>query len=635
MSNQNPTQSRTTNAATRGKAGRKSRSFVKNEDGGVVLWVGLFFGMLGVGAVLIDLSMLYVAKQRAQIVSDAAVVAAAATPDSIVGQQASPQAIATANNIAEVNGYSLLNVKTVAAASPRGDGSLALQTVITDDVKLGFGIFSPNGRGSVGVNSWASAGNNNPAGLCSGSLYGPVNIYGNAVVDAPNCVVRAATYFYSCGKANISLAKVQVGYKAAPEAAYLCSTASLQSSQGLDYSVAPPSPVLNNQFESDPRLVELKTTLKGMAPVPTSTVKPVPPASSTDAKYTSQTDTLAKGNYRNLTMTSSNLTLQGSGGPDPSCKSPTTFSGSWTFTGNNTLTVNSGCYVIGASFTANAGSNVAINVEPGASVVFVYAGGSFYDSGNVSFGDATHIFNGGSLTVYKGASLSFGNGPFYFYGGTIYNYATLTYGNGPFYFFGGSWALDPNSTTTFGIGDVWFYGGSWGSAFNGSLTFGNGGDPANANGTIYMYGGSFSMTGSMTARGVTFALLGGTLSIYNSGTINITAPTGTSVAPESNGTSPAMVSQNYQDVLFALWGGAFNLYQTKAPTATMAGLVYNPQGNVSIYHDQIIALPATDKSCFQVLANVLDIYENANVQMAPCKSFAGADAIAKAGTLVQ
>jgi len=653
------------------------KNFLSNEDGGVVLWVGLIFGMLGVAAIVIDLSMLYVAKRRAQIVSDVAVVSAAAAQGTINTSNpvASPQAIATANSVAEINGYSSSSVKTIAAPSPRGDNSFALKTDITDDVKLGFGIYSLNGRGSVDASSWAKPNDGGAAGLCSGSLAGPVNIYGNAVVDGPTCTVRAATYFYSCGKADISLAKVQVGYKSAAEKPYLCSTASLQTTQPFDYSVAPPSPLLNNPFELDARLVTLKTTLQRMAngwPFPTtSSINPKTPggADQSSPGTLASGDTLPKGDYGSLTVASSNITLAGSGGPDPSCTSPTTFSAGWTFNGGsspNKVTVNSGCYVVRGTFKASSGSNNTINIVPGASVVFVFdAGFNANSDSNTSFvddgtGNTTSVFNGGTITVATSASLTFGNGPFwlyggsmnaaassskitfgngpfYFYGGTIYNSGMMTYGNGPFYFQGGSLTLYTSSMTSFGIGDVWFYGGSAGTALNGSVFFGRGGDPANANGTVYMYGGTFSITGSLTAPGVTFGMLGGTLSIYNSGPrVNITAPTGTSVAPESYGTSPAMVSQNYQDVLFALWGGAFNLYQTNAPAATMSGLIYNPQGNVSIYHDQTIVYPATN-GCFQVIANVLDIYENAKVQMAPCKSFKDADKVAGggAGTLIQ
>ena len=68
------------------------------------------------------------------------------------------------------------------------------------------------------------------------------------------------------------------------------------------------------------------------------------------------------------------------------------------------------------------------------------------------------------------ANLTFGTGPFYFYGGTIYNNGAMTFGDGPYYFQGGSLILNSGSSTTFGVGDVWFYGGSI-TANGNALTF--------------------------------------------------------------------------------------------------------------------------------------------------------------------
>jgi len=692
-------------------AKRSEADFLENEDGGVVLWAALFFAMLGIGAVAIDLSMAYVAKQRAQIVSDAAVVAAAGTQSPIVDKQASPQAIAAANNIAEINGYSLANVTTVAAPSPRGDGTLALKTVIGDDVRLGFGLYSSTGRSKVGADSWAAANSSSTGGLCSGSLAGPTNIYGNAVVNGPNCTFVANTYFYACGQASVSIAGVQVAYTQAAEAPYLCSTATLQPKPTFKYSTPP-----TDTFAADSRIVNIKATMQAMANAATTmsatwpfgTTSPVRPTASggtvavsynaSVGTYSDSTGSrpingsLPQSAYSSLSVGNSDVTFAGNGGPDPDCKNPTVFGGATTLSSSN-ITLGSGCYYFIGSFIFKSGP-VTLNPAPGAEVVIVFGAGAsptVMPDATAAFGDATVYVNGGSITI-SGTSLKFGNGPFYLWGGTIYNNITnskaptLQFGNGPFYFYGGSvnnngtmiygdgpfyfqggsltanagsttvfgkgpfdfyggsvtnsgtmtWGdgrtrfnggtltFNANTTTTLGVGDMLFYGGGFTGGFHGNVTIGNNGDPVNGSGTVYLQGGTMTVDGSLTANGVTFGLLGGTLSILGNGNLNITAPTGS---------SPTL---GYQDVLFALWGGAFNLYQQNSPTATMAGLIYNPLGNVSIYHDQKIVMPAGSKSCFQVIANVLDIYENANVQMAPCESFnGGSGSVANAGALLQ
>ncbi|MCL2714683.1 MAG: pilus assembly protein TadG-related protein [Alphaproteobacteria bacterium] len=665
--------------------------FAGSEDGGVILWLGLFLGMLAVGALLIDVSMLYVARQRAQIVADAAVIAAAGTPGPIVGTAASSQAVATAANIGTINGYPTSDVATIATQSPRGDGSIVLETTVKNDVALGFGFLSPTGQGRVGANAYAGA---TPAALpCLWALGADINIAGSAVVDGPNCTARATTYFEAGGQSNVTMGKIEVGISPSVEAGYLKgSLATLVNAGGVDYNVAPPKTVFDNPFNSDPRIATLQTTMQNMVPtwdfgLPVASNPnypqppiPVPAAGNAALTYNSQTGvTLPHAPYGSLHSTSSDLTFEGSGGPDPQCTNPTTFSSGWYFTGTNTVTFNSGCYVVSGDFFAYAGSVVKLKVAPDASVVFVLAVGSMYEYGDVTFDDMTTVIRGGTVYVEPGATLTYGNGPwwfwggsittttqtstlrigngpFYMYGGSFSNNGTMIFGNGPFYLQGGSFGTGPNSTTTFGDGPFWFYGGSllfgqnsvnvfgvgdlWfqgGSIANyGIWTLGANGDPVNGNGTMYLQGGSYAVTasaGGFIARGYTIGLLGGTIYLTGSGPLEVTAPM-VEIAP---GTP----NRGYQEVVMGLLApkgstsnGATSIYQAQASSAILSGLIYSPMGNVSIYgYSQPKALPPG--GCFQIVANVIQIYDHANVEIVPCTSFSSLLGLASAGKLVE
>jgi len=238
-------------------------------------------------------------------------------------------------------------------------------------------------------------------------------------------------------------------------------------------------------------------------------------------------------------------------------------------------------------------------------------GGSIANYGTrLSFGNGPFYLWGGTIyNVLATSTLTFGNGPFYFYGGSVSNIGTMTLGNGPFDFQGGSLALISGSTTSFGVGDMSFYGGTV-IAGGKSVTFGAGGSATTGSGTVAMHGGSFALTAdSLTAIGTSFGFKGGTLSLLGIGTIKATAPT------------DANPRLGYRNLLFAVWGGAFNLYQSGGQSDTMSGLVYAPATNASIYGSQTITPPPG--GCFGVVSGVLDIYQNATINGAPCAGLTG------------
>ncbi|MCL2713428.1 MAG: Tad domain-containing protein [Alphaproteobacteria bacterium] len=634
--------------------------FRTSEDGGVILWLGLFLGMLAVGALVIDVSMLYVAKHRAQIVSDAAVLAAAVTPDPIQGDSPSAAAIAAANHVGQINGYDATRVQTLVAASPR-DGSPALRTIITEPVKLGFGFLTASGYGTVAAESWAAA--SPKGGLCMESVTGTLKIYNSAQVIAPNCVALAQTSFSSYNSANVVLAGAKQGNASGGTTS---ATAISQIRAGIQKGVAVPSNPLDTPFEADPRMAKIKSTLVDMRPAwPADAVQiDARTPAGADQVYSGMTSTLDHGNYNALRMTDSTLTISASGSADPSCLSPTTFNGGWDFTGTNTLTFQSGCYVVNGNVLARNGAHVALNVAPGAEVTFLLkAALHAYPSATMIFGDATTIMNGGSITVdaagnvgfgngpfwlwggsmidaaqasltfgngpfyFHGGSLTnngtmtFGNGPFYFSGGSLTNNNTLTYGNGPYYFDGGSITFATSSSSTFGIGDFFLYGGSFTTGINGTVVFGKGGDAVMGAGTVYLRGGTQHINGTFTASGMTLAIWGGSLTFAGTGPVTMTAPTSA---------TPAL---GYQDIAVAVWGGSTYMEQGKGSVATMSGLIYNVPATIYVHNYENIVMPPAN-GCLQIVAGIIAIYENAQVQMEPCRSFTTGYS-ASAGVLVQ
>lgn len=605
----------------------------RDRRGAVMIMFALFLaGLAATASFSLDLSRMYFVRQQNQLIGDLATLSAINTDSPIVGSNASANAVATARAVAIANHVDPADVLVTVTPSPADAAALALRTTIQMDVALPIGIMSAFSDVPVYVASWGQA---DAAGACFRSQLGPTNIYGNSVVDAPSCGAEAKTFLYSCGGSVTTLNSVRTGYSSTAERPYLCNgavitpgAASFSYKAKVTDTIAASTPVTG--------MLGRLNAMAGGWPYGTSSPVNPPVSPGTSQSYVNQNVSIpANSRFAALSVTNSTIAFAGSGAPDPTCASPTTIAATLTLSGNNQITFGSGCYVFAAAFNVPAAGNSRLSVSPGASVVFVFKGTMTVAAGaQLVFGDATSYFNGGSIanygtrlefgngpfylwggTIYNvsaGSTLAFGSGPFYFYGGSISNSGTMTLGNGPFWFSGGSLALNPASTTSFGAGDMNFYGGTV-IAGGASVTFGAGGSAETGSGAVMMYGGSFALTAqSITAIGTSFGFKGGTLSLLGVGTINATAPT----SP-----NPAL---GYRNLLFGIWGGAFNLYQSGGQMDTMSGMVYAPSTNASIYGSQTVTPPAG--GCFGVVSGVLDIYQNARVNGAPCAGLAGSSA---------
>ncbi len=624
--------------------------FAKDKKGSVSIMSALFIVlMVMVAAFALNASDIYLAKLKAQRTADIANLAAASTPSPVSGTTPSAMAIATAVNLAEINGYSASEVTTRTAPSPKDNTKLALVTKIDQDRPLLFqNILSTAKTVALQGASWASV-SQTVAGDCIRSNAGPVHIYDYSVVTGSGCTIASASYLYVCGAASAAVNKAEVNRTAEQQKPYICSSARM--TPALDsFTYNKPA---TDSLASDSRIQAIKTRLNGMRNgwsygtiSPTAYINPATP-SGMDKTYSNTTATLSSSTrYGTVSVTNSSLTFNGSGSADPTCTAPVTLSGSLTLNGNNRLIFNSGCYTFAGTVTNAAGSRTVFEIAEGANVTFVFksnldnstgtmesgnaryifkaginnasgnltlGNGPFYldggsvanGSGKLAFGNGPFYLWGGSMSNASTGTMTFADGPFYFYGGSIYNVkGSLEFGNGPFEFQGGSLSLNAESQTSFGMGNMNFYGGS--ASFNGTqITFGKGGSATSGGSSMFFSGGSFAMLADhFEAIGTTIAFNGGTSYFYEEGTLTATAPTG--VNPD----------YGYQNILFVVYGGAFNLNRTTAGTDTMAGIIYVPNTSVSIYRRQKVARP--DGGCFQIVAGYLSIYEYANLDFSSC-----------------
>ena len=637
-------------------------------------------GMTAMGtAMSLDAGNLYVAKLQNQRAADLANLAAAATPAPVAGAAASAVAVATARNVVELNGLAGATVATVAVPSTRTPGAFALSTTVSRPMPRLFPGLTGGTASAMGATSIADPGEGSDTGIggsCLGSLVGPTNIYDNAVVTGPACSVGARTYLYVCGSAAVTLAEAKVGVSQSDQKPFLCRTASMQPGlASFGYKAT-----ITDAIASHPDILAIRKHFAAMAspgwPFGSTSLRRTmdpPTPSGTAMSFSNTADTLDQAKrYGELRLLNATLTFTGNGGAaDPTCATPTTINGSITLTGTNTLRFRSGCYVIAGSVVSQNGARTTFSSDPGADVTFVFKQSINNDSGSMTFPDATyslngdvnntrggtmafgagakvfgaairnetgvlrfgdgpHYVNGGSIANGTGTlsfgsgpfylwggsmsngstgAMSYGDGPFYFYGGSIYNVSgDLSFGKGPVHFGGGSMSLSARSNTTFGVGNVDFYGGS--AIFGGAnVTFGYGGSATTGSSTVSLYGGSMALTQqNLTAVGVTFAVYGGSISLLGSGTVNATAPTARNP------------SYGYSNILFVVFGGTFNLYQASGVADTMSGLIYVPVSNISIYNGQAVRYPPG--GCLQIVAGVLDIYQRARLDVAPCAGLA-------------
>lgn len=630
-----------TNASKASATDQRRANLINDSKGSVsVIAAVAITAILFVLSFMVDLSILYVAQQRSQTIADVANLGAATTTVAISGGVATPAAIATAKNIIEINGFGSSTASIAAVPSPRGDGTLVLNTTLQHPTELGLGLLSSLPNIMVAGASWTSS---TISGDCLTSVLADITVLTNTTVTGSNCSLRAKTDFHICWNSNVNMSDVHVGFPQQLEAPLICPNSSMTPSLSSFHF----SDTVTDAYAPDSRISGLKSQLNAMLSGWTygisPPVNPIPPPSLMTASYSSTDANVSNGAYWTITATGSNLAFSGFGAPDVSCAAPTTLTGTFSLSGTNILTFSSGCYVFGGAVQIADGATVAFNVAAGAKAVFVFQGGlSTGSNATVTFGNASYYFNAmtisngtgskmtfgtgpfymfyGKIWNSAGSSIAFGNGPYYFYLESINNNGTMTYGDGPYYLQSSSLNLNSYSNTTFGVGDFYFYGGAL-NATGSALTLGSGGSASSGSGTFYMTSGTFFLGRTvLTARGMTFALLLSVQTLQDP-TLIVTAPTDVNPA------------RGVRDVAFAVFTGAFNLYQNYKQANTLAGLIYAPLSFLSITGGSDVGFPSG--GCLQLVAGSIGLNTGTTVALAPCSSFATISTNSYSGKLIQ
>lgn len=601
--------------------------------------------LIAVSALALEASLLFVKKGDMQRVADLANLAAAGTSGAIVNGAASAQAVATAQQIATINGYPA-NILNTSVTNSVTQGQL-LTTTVVDPVALTLGqIFTKTASVSVTALSSASVASGATTGDCLRTVSGALNIFSSAAVNGTGCTVASASYLYYCSSAASKVSTIEVSYSKLLEQFSICYNAPL--TPGLDSFTFGKSSV--DPLVSDTRIAAMKKRLQNMSswPYTSSFKKPLTPSlvfGGSALNYTNATATVSGTKFSSLTAQNSTLSFTGAGAADTTCTKPVTFTSGFTLSGNTTLVLGSGCYVIQGVLGVSNGAVVNIVPAPGANVTlalqqYVYNGNGSITFGNMLFSTVAAINNGnggniafGNGPFYIGGGIwnttgnvSFGDGPFYFNTGTVNNGSTgtITFGNGPFYFYYCG-LLNSNGVVTLGNGDFEFFNTSV-STFNSSkTTFGKGnmdlyttplyisgaeftlggaGDAANGASSMFFYWSGLQIaSGKFTANGTSLGFWYGSFTLSSSSTATITAPTS------------ATPTYGYQNVFAYLYGANFSIYQGSA-TDSLSGLVYNPGNDVSFFGQQTNTIP--QGGCFAITAATISIYNGSNVALKAC-----------------
>lgn len=627
---------------------RELARFAAARDGAMGI-VGAFSVviLIAVSVLALEASLLFVKKGDMQRVADLANLAAAGTSGAISNGSPSAQAIATAQQIATINGYPANIISTNVTTSP-SQGQL-LTTTVVNPVSMTLGqFFTKAGSISVRALSSASVASGAISGDCLRTLGGALNIFSSASVSGAGCTVASASYLYYCSNGTSSVSTIEVAYSSLLQQFSICYNAKLTPALGsFTFNKASVDPLV-----SDARVVAMKKRLQAMSSWPHgSTFKAAltTPAvfGGSNLSYSATSATVSGMKFGSLTAQNATVTFTGTGVADTTCSNPVTITGGVTLSGNTTIVLGSGCYSIRGTFSVSNGAVANVVPAAGANVTLALQQSLYNGNGRITFGNmlfssvgTINNGNGGNVAFGNGpfylgdgiyntsGSVSFGNGPFYFGSGTINNGSTgtITFGDGPFYFYYCG-ILNSNGVMTFGNGDFDFYNGSVSTFFSSKTTFGRGnmnlystpfyvsgaeftiggtGDAVNGASSMFFYWSGLQISsGKFTANGTSLGFWYGSFTLSSSSPATITAPT--SAGP----------AYGYQNILAYVYGAGFSIYQGNT-TDSLSGVVYNPGHDVSLFGQQTSTIP--QGGCFAIIASTISIYNSSNAALKACGS---------------
>jgi hypothetical protein len=418
-----------------------------DRQGSITLLFALsLLATLGVAALVLEGSELYIYRVKGQRVADLAVVAAASLSSPISNGAVTSEAQATVTNIGAINGYisSATPTATLVASAP---STTTLTVTATTPVSLLLGGFLGNVF-SATVSNASTAKVGSTVGPCIVSTL-LVSILGpNTTITGPECSIEGNLGVAVGIGSEVTASLVETSPLSAVGEALLLSLGGTTTLGGLPAS-SNPSRIISGSI-TDPEatttavenLVSDISSLGLFSQWPfsslvTSLLSSFPPGTATSLSNQSAGTIANTTAVSALTVTNSTVTITGTAAADPNCSHPMTI-GTMNFVGTNTVNLISGCYEIGNSITVISGSTTFVSPS-GGSVTFLI-GGSIVNNGTgtLVFGDATFQIDGGLANQSSGA-IQFGNGQVYMNGGSITNAASgsLFFASGPFYIAGG------------------------------------------------------------------------------------------------------------------------------------------------------------------------------------------------------
>lgn len=647
--------------------------FVKNRRGSIsVLSAGAFCALLAVTSLVVEGSSLYVMRVRQQRTADFAALAAGSVTNAISDGSVSAAAIATAKNIATINGFS---------------ASGTVVTTTGDRTQIGVTISKTANFNVTSLFSSVTAATSRSAALstptvgaisCVVSLAGEVALEGGSTLTGNNCGVTANTYL-GLNASGINVKAATVGYSSSDEAPRVSGATAL----------APPlrrfrySTPATDGLVDEAAISSLNAKLGTMAfgwPYETSSPKTITLIPTSSGTNVTHVNTLAivglSARIGALSISNSSVRFNGMGPADPNCTFPTSISGPTTLSGNSILVFSSGCYIFQGDVTLTSGTTVTFAAAPGARIRFVFGGAIInQDNGTLVFPAATYSIanglanqGGGSFkfgagpkviggTIDNGTGVSdLGAGPFYFPATTIrQNTGTLRFGAGPFYIYDTSIINGQAGTMRFGKGPYYIYrstitngdarsGAAPLMSFAGGL-FASGSSQVvlNPNSTTTFGAGDLDFYSSnllLAGERVTFGSSATTAS--GAGTLSISGGFMDHSAGEfvGNGITIAQVgglislsgrnlflsaptasspTAGYQNLLLYNAAGALQISPQNTGNV-LGGVIYAPGGSIELVGS---TYSNPSPGCLSMVAGIVRFSSGAAANLAPCSNFPG------------
>lgn len=643
------------------------RYFLADRRGSVSVMAGLCFTLLVAAAgLIVHASQFYVVKLREQRAADLATLAAANIATPIAKGQPTQDAIETAANVLELNGFTgaVMNVSAV-------NSGTQLRVALSKTQPLIFG--SNNSAKSATIISASISSTAKQAPACIMSLSGEIVVASSGTVSSYECGLAASTYLKVTG-GTVFLKGIGVGVTQQTEAPYLRGAAALTPpANQMQYSYAVVDPIANTAG-----IAALDAKLAAMSggwPFGTTTPPNIQTPSfngGDDLEILATVQTVAQSAFiRNLTVRGSTANFAGSGWADPLCQNATIITGTTRIKAGSTLNLGLGCYVFQGDFILDDGSYPAMVLPGTSSVRMVFLGNIINNTGSVLrftsgayqisgvqnngggqilFGDGTKAITG--LVKTDLGLIDLGNGPFYINNGTVSaNGGTINFGNGMYYLhyaniinagtinfksqlpmvaYGSTiWSnvtgnapatfnfsvsalslgrsslkLGRNATMNFMTSAIDLYNSTW-EISGGTLNIGDASTMNSGSATIAMTSSSLKHTGgNITARGVTFAAKESSVA-FGDGQLLLTAP---------RNAAPA---KSYQDLLFYSPDQGVQ-FASNNQFNEFSGVIYTPSGRTSFSYG---FYPNMGNGCFSVVGGSVSVDRNAYVLPKACSNF--------------